>query len=117
LRSWVTQLRKGLLEYCILAVLESDETYGYQLIQRLRGMEDLTITESTAYPILNRLREDGYVKVRTAPSLDGPPRRYYSLTRLGKCRVREMHSYWDALTESIRGLRGIGRSKEGHEDG
>ena len=111
MRSWVTQLRKGLLEYCILTVLEGGETYGYQLIHKLKEMEELAITESTAYPILNRLREDGYVKVRIAPSSDGPPRRYYSLTNLGKFRAREMHAYWDGLCQSIQALRGMGQQE------
>lgn len=114
MKAWVTQLRKGLLEYCLLTALEGGEAYGYQLIRRLKKMEDLAITESTAYPILNRLREDGYVKVRTEPSSGGPPRRYYSLTTLGTLRVHEMHLYWDRLAGSIHNLRDM-RMRQGDE--
>lgn len=116
LRSWVTQLRKGLLEYCLLIALEGGEAYGYQIIQKLKGIEDLAITESTAYPILSRLREDGWVKMRIAPSSDGPPRRYYSLTTLGKIRLREMHAYWNQLGQSIQTLREMGQQQGVNRD-
>ena len=102
MRDWITQLRKGVLEFCVLNVLASGENYGYQLIQRLQGIKELAVTESTAYPLLNRLREDGYVGMRIEPSSAGPPRRYYALTDLGQRRVKEMNSYWHDLSESIR---------------
>ncbi|HUW56375.1 MAG TPA: PadR family transcriptional regulator [Planctomycetota bacterium] len=105
MRSWVTQLRKGLLEFCVLNVLSTGESYGYQLVRRLEMLEELAITESTVYPILNRLRKDGYVKVRLAGSASGPPRRYFSLTALGSRRVREMKAYWDDLCVSVGRLR------------
>ncbi len=67
----------------ILAAMRDGETYGYELLQRLRTVEGLSITESTVYPILTRLANDGDVRVRAAPSPAGPPRRYYRLTRSG----------------------------------
>lgn len=109
MKGWVTQLRKGLLEFCILNLLAGGETYGYELIQRLKKIEELAVTESTAYPILNRLREDGYVTVRVEPSRDGPPRRYYSLTGMGKHRISGMNAYWDQLSNAIESLRSAGR--------
>ena len=105
MKTWITQLRKGLLEFCILNTLSKSQTYGYELIQQLKQLEELAITESTAYPILNRLRQDGYVKVRVALSASGPPRRYFSLTALGKRRIREMNAYWHDLCASINLLR------------
>jgi len=105
MRSWVTQLRKGLLEFCVLNVLSKGESYGYELVRRLEGLQELAITESTVYPILNRLRKDGYVRVRVAVSGFGPPRRYFSLTALGTRRVQEMNAYWDDLCSSVGTLR------------
>ena len=105
MKAWITQLRKGLLEFCILRVLARRETYGYELIGQLKGVEELAITESTAYPILNRLRKDGLVKVRLAASPAGPARRYFSLTALGISRIREMNNYWKQLCFSIDSLQ------------
>lgn len=101
---WVTQLRKGLIEYCVLKVLSSGESYGYEIVQRLRTMDSLAITECTVYPILTRLRNDGYLNVRAENSPNGPPRRYYALTSLGRDRLREMNAYWVALHDAINGL-------------
>ncbi len=111
MRSWVTQIRKGLLDFCVLNAIHARETYGYELVQHLRAVEQLSVTESTVYPILNRLREDGYVKVRLSPSSSGPPRRYFCLTALGRHRLREMNAYWDGLGEAIAGLRASARKE------
>ena len=101
MRAWITQLRKGLLEFCILNVLAHGEGYGYELVQRLEALAELAVTESTVYPILARLRKDGYLKVRVGPSPGGPRRRYFSLTALGRRRAREMKEYWNELYLSI----------------
>lgn len=108
LDSWITQLRKGLLDVCILNVLAGGESYGYELIRRLREVKDLSIGESTAYPILHRLKVEGYVRVRTAASPAGPPRRYFSLTSQGQRRVREMNAY---LTQLLGEISRLGRTK------
>lgn len=105
MRIWITQLRKGLLEFCVLNVISRGETYGYELVQRLKDVEELAVTESTVYPILTRLKEDGYVKIRDAPSASGPPRRYFSLTGIGRHRVGEMNAYWDGLCRALTELR------------
>jgi len=106
MRIWITQLRKGLMEYCVLNAISRGETYGYELVQRMRGIEQLAVTESTVYPILSRLKQDGYVKVRDAPSSSGPPRRYFSLTSIGRHRIGEMNAYWDGLCAAMTELRG-----------
>jgi PadR family transcriptional regulator PadR len=105
MKEWVTQLRRGLLEFCLLNLLRGGESYGYEIVQRLKAIEELAVSESTVYPILTRLREEGYLRVRVAPSPGGPPRRYFSLTRLGESYVREMNDYWDALTDAVRRTR------------
>lgn len=102
---WVTQLRKGLVEYCVLNVLRSGENYGFEIVVRLQSLDVIAVTESTVYPVLTRLKKDGYLKVRTVPSTSGPPRRYFALTRTGERRVAEMDDYWDLLDEAVRNLR------------
>lgn len=101
---WITQLRKGVLEYCVLKCLVGGESYGYEMVQRLKGLDELVITESIVYPILSRLRRDGYVTVRAVKSPEGPPRRYYRLTALGRRRLRAMDGYWQELCRSIKRL-------------
>ena len=103
--TWVTQLRKGLIEFCILNLLTRGESYGYEILQSLEQVEELVVTDSTVYPILSRLRKDGYLKVQVKPSSSGPPRRYFSLTALGQQRVKEMNLYWNNLQVAIDDLR------------
>jgi len=104
MRAWVAQLRKGLIEFCVMGVLADDEAYGYEILQRLGAIEALAVTESTVYPILARLAREALVSVRTAPSPAGPPRRYYRLTPAGRQRLREMAEYWKALTAAVDDL-------------
>ena len=102
---WITQLRKGVLEYCVLLALRRGESYGYELVQALQRSEDLAVSESTVYPILARLRQEGFLKSRDVPSAAGPPRRYFSLTPRGKVRLAEMNAYWPMLTEALEQLK------------
>ena len=105
IESWITQLRKGLLEYCVLLVLRRGESYGYEIVQALKQIEDLSVSESTVYPILGRLRDERYLKARDVPSAAGPPRRYFSLTPAGKVRLSEMNAYWSVLVEALSQLK------------
>lgn len=105
IEGWITQLRKGLLEYCVLLVLRRGESYGYEIVQALKSVEDLSVSESTVYPILARLRDEQILKARDVPSDAGPPRRYFSLTPRGKIRLAEMNAYWPALLTSIDQLK------------
>ena len=97
-------MRKGLIEYCVMKVLSAGEGYGYQIVQELKLVDQLAITESIVYPILSRLRNDGYLSVRVHVSPDGPPRRYYRLTALGEQRLQDMTNYWNALCKGVRHL-------------
>jgi PadR family transcriptional regulator PadR len=105
IEGWITQLRKGLLEYCVLLVLRRGESYGYEIVQALKRMDDLSVSESTVYPILGRLRNENLLKVRDVPSPSGPPRRYFALTPRGKIRLAEMNAYWPLLTETVERLK------------
>lgn len=99
--AWIARMRKGLVELSVLAALRDGEAYGYQILQRLAEVDCLAIGESTVYPILARLAKDGMVKVRTAPSSTGPPRRYYHLTGAGESRLEEMAEYWRSVRAAI----------------
>ena len=109
MRSWIAQVRKGLVELCVLAALRQGEAYGYELLQRLANAEGLAITESTVYPILSRMKREGWVKVRAAPSPSGPPRRYYQLTHLGLQRLRQMEEYWNDIQSATNALLNGGK--------
>lgn len=89
----------------MLNLLAQGEAYGYEIAQRLKALEALAVTESTLYPILTRLREEGLLAMRTVPSPDGPPRRYFSLTPDGRTRLAGMNVYWGQLNSIIARLQ------------
>ncbi len=101
MKEWIRQLRRGILEFCLLRLLEGSESYGYEIVQHLKLIEELAVSESTVYPILSRLKKEGYLKVRMVPSPGGPHRRYYSITPLGQSFTRQMYDYWHALNMAI----------------
>lgn len=103
--SWTTQLRKGALELAVLNALNGDRLYGYDIVRILRQHDGLVIADGTVYPILSRLKADGLVKATIEDSPDGPPRKYYELTRNGRSALDEMNGAWDALVSSVEALR------------
>jgi PadR family transcriptional regulator PadR len=103
--SWTTQLRKGALELAILNALNGDRLYGYDIVRILRGYDGLMIADGTVYPILSRLKADGRVRATIEDSPDGPPRKYYELTRQGREALKEMNDAWESLVTSVEGLR------------
>ena len=114
--SWETQLRKGVVELAILAWVVRGETYGYEVVERLRDLDGLALTESTVYPVLTRLARDGALAVRLVPSASGPPRRYYRLTPSGQARFRQMTRAWRTLAGSIDALLADPGSRQPQED-
>lgn len=104
MRGWVSQLRKGVTELVVLAALRQGEAYGYELLQRIDGIDGLALSESTVYPLLARLKREAYVKVRSAPSPAGPPRRYYQLTAAGRKRLQDMREQWLAVGAAVEQL-------------
>jgi PadR family transcriptional regulator, regulatory protein PadR len=103
--SWTTQLRKGALELAILNALNGDRLYGYDIVRVLRGYDGLMIGDGTVYPILSRLKADDLVRATIEDSPDGPPRKYYELTRAGRDALAEMNQAWEALVSSVEELR------------
>ena len=113
--AWITQLRKGLLEYCVLTVLSRRESYGYEIVAELGRFAEFSVTESTIYPILARLRQEKYLKIRDVPSELGPARRYFSLTAIGKVRLAEMNSHLKKIGSAISELKSPARKDNDHE--
>jgi PadR family transcriptional regulator, regulatory protein PadR len=102
--NWTTQLRKGVLELCILNIIGRSRVYGYDIVKQLRGVDALVVREGTIYPILSRLKRDGLVRTSLEESSAGPARKYYELTRRGEQQLVEMNTYWNQLTSGIRAL-------------
>src|SRR5438270_8017055 len=99
---WETQLRKGVAELAVLATIaRHGEAYGYRIVELLRGLDGLDLTESTVYPVLTRLARDGALDVRAEASPAGPTRRYYRLNEVGRRRLRGMADGWTAVSRSL----------------
>lgn len=96
----LTQLRRGALEHCVLALLESGERYGYDLVSELSA-SGLVAGEGTIYPLLSRLRRAELVATSLRDSPDGPPRRYYSLTPAGTAAVADFRRSWADFRDAV----------------
>src|SRR5919204_2276118 len=79
----LAQMRRGTLQYCVLALLAEEERYGFDLVRGLAEVDGMVTSEGTIYPLLSRLRRDGLVESTWRESSTGPPRRYYRLTAAG----------------------------------
>lgn len=96
----VTQLRRGVLEHCVLALLQDDERYGYDLVTEL-SEAGLLASEGTIYPLLSRLRKEELVQTSWRESPSGPPRRYYALTDRGRAALAEFTRSWTDFRASV----------------
>jgi PadR family transcriptional regulator PadR len=101
---WESQLRKGVVELAVLAVIARGETYGYQIVEQLRAIDGLELTESTVYPVLTRLARERILLVRSEASPSGPTRRYYRLSSEGKTRFEALARSWETLSRSLTHL-------------
>ncbi|WP_426508611.1 PadR family transcriptional regulator [Dactylosporangium sp. McL0621] len=96
-----TALRRGTLEFCVLALMEQEEQYGVELVRRLGAERTLTTSEGTLYPMLARLRRAGWVETTWRESPSGPPRRYYALTQHGRAALRHFREEWAAFRTTV----------------
>lgn len=94
------QMRKGVLEFCILSVLSSGDAYPSDIIRRLKEA-NLIVVEGTLYPLLTRLKNAGLLSYRWQESLSGPPRKYFALTPEGQSFLNELRASWDELVASV----------------
>ncbi|MCW8384642.1 PadR family transcriptional regulator [Streptomyces justiciae] len=97
----LTQLRRGVLEYCVLALLRDGEQYGVELARRLGAADALTTSEGTLYPLLSRLRRRGLVSTEWRESPAGPPRRYYRLTPDGQSTLASFSAEWATFRRAV----------------
>jgi PadR family transcriptional regulator, regulatory protein PadR len=97
------QMRKGILEFCILLIISEGDVYASDILQSLKEA-DLLVVEGTLYPLLSRLRSAGLLSYEWRESKNGPPRKYYSLTKKGKENLKELIVTWHSLHSSISSL-------------
>lgn len=95
------QMRKGVLEYCILSILAQGELYPSDIIGKLKDAK-LIVVEGTLYPLLTRLKDAGLLTYRWEESRSGPPRKYYKLTTLGDKFLTELDQTWDELSQAVK---------------
>lgn len=94
------QMRKGILEYCILSILNQKDAYTSEIIERLKRAQ-MIVVEGTLYPILTRQKNQGLLAYRWEESLQGPPRKYYSLTDEGRDYLSQLDEAWNELCTQI----------------
>lgn len=101
-----SQMRKGMLEYCVLLLLSHEASYANDIITRLKEA-DLIVVEGTLYPLLTRLKKDGLLSYEWRESTQGPPRKYYALTPDGQLFLNELDGAWNELARTIGLLKGM----------
>jgi PadR family transcriptional regulator PadR len=98
------QMRKGILEYCILAILSREDSYAPKIIAELKEAQ-MIVVEGTLYPILTRQKNAGLLTYRWEESPQGPPRKYYMLTEAGRQQLALLDEAWNEMVEQIRIIR------------
>ena len=99
-----SQMRKGVLEYCILCILAKKEAYASNIIDELKNA-NMIVVEGTLYPLLIRQKNQGLLSYRWEESTQGPPRKYYCITQKGRDQLAEMDSAWQEMVNAIEALR------------
>lgn len=94
------QMKKGVLELCILSIITGKEVYASDILEDLKTSE-LIVVEGTLYPLLTRLKNDGLLSYRWEESKSGPPRKYYEITETGKKVLKELNINWNDLVKSV----------------
>ncbi len=93
-------MRKGTLEFCVLAVIDEKESYPSEIIDALKS-KNLIVIEGTLYPLLTRLKKANYVSYRWEESTGGPPRKYFTTTKEGKKVLQELNTAWQEYSKSV----------------
>ena len=101
-----SQMRKGVLEYCILCILSQKEAYASSILDELKAA-NMLVVEGTLYPLLIRQKNQGLLSYRWEESPQGPPRKYYVITEKGRDQLREMDAAWQEMVSSIQTLRSL----------
>ncbi len=96
------QFKKGVLDLCVLVLLDKQDRYGYELVQKIS--EQIDISEGSIYPLLRRLTKEGYSTTYLKESTEGPPRKYYKLTDSGRTFLHELLLEWKAFSDGVNQL-------------
>ncbi len=104
--SWISQIRKGVLEIAVLALVATREMYGFEIVSRLETNPQLAISAGTVYPLLSRLKKAGLIASLWRESPVGPPRKYYTLTEDGARELAGMTESWRAFSAGLDDLLG-----------
>jgi PadR family transcriptional regulator PadR len=97
----LVQMRRGSIEYCVLALLETEDRYGFDITRELASAGGLVTSEGTVYPLLTRLRNDGLVDTYWKDSTEGPKRRYYRITNVGRQALESFIAQWKPFRDSV----------------
>ena len=98
---WSSQLKRGVLELCILQLLREEPSYGYEIVTTLDALGPLAAGENTVYPLLRRLKADGLLETFLRESPTGPPRQYYRLTPDGRKRLTALSEEWQVMADAV----------------
>jgi len=97
----LSQMRRGAIEYCVLALLRDQDHYGLELARALAAADGLVTSEGTIYPLLTRLRREGLIDATWEESPNGPPRRYYRITRDGRASLKAFCAQWVRFRSTV----------------
>lgn len=106
----LSQLRRGTLEYCVLALLAAEERYGFDIVRTLGEVDGMVTAEGTLYPLLSRLKKDGRVTTTWRDSASGPPRKYYAITQEGRRALANFTDEWQRFRTAVETLLAKGLS-------
>lgn len=106
----LSQLRRGALEYCVLALLAEKERYGFDIVRTLGSIDGMVTGEGTLYPLLSRLKKVGRVATTWRESASGPPRKYYVITDGGRQALAEFIAEWHRFRDAVDGILAEGKT-------
>jgi PadR family transcriptional regulator, regulatory protein PadR len=110
----IAQMRKGVLELCILSIIAQKDAYASDILAQLKS-SSLIVVEGTLYPLLTRLKNDGYTSYRWEESKSGPPRKYFQITQAGREFLEGLKADWIQLVESVSSVVQININEVTHE--
>lgn len=110
-----SQMRKGILEYCVLLLLSKEKAYPSDIINRL-SEASLIVVEGTLYTLLNRLRKEGKLNYEWQESTMGPPRKYYFITEAGEKHLHDLSEAWDEIVENVNHFRNLTNTSNYEKD-
>lgn len=98
---WTSQVRRGVLELCVLRLLQDEPSYGYEIVTKLADFGPLAAGENTLYPLLRRLKSDQHLETYAVDSPTGPPRQYYRLTPRGREQLATLQKEWTQMADAV----------------